>query len=172
MKNLLFVITIIALFGLNACNCGHTCEDIPEKVNTAFLEKFPDAKDVKWEQEDENEWEAEFKMDDKEYSANFTSDGNWKETEHEIEKSDLPKTVITTLETEFAGYDIEEAEISESPERKVFEIDLKKDESEIEVTVAPDGNVLNREVEEDEDNEAHHENDEEGEEDHHDNDDD
>ncbi len=168
MRNLLFIIAIAALFSLNACN--HLCENVPKEVNTAFSEKFPDADNINWEQEDENEWEAEFEMNGKDYSANFTSDGNWKETEYEIEKSDLPKAVMTTLETEFAGYNIEEVEISETAEGEVYEVDLKKDKSEIEVTIAPDGSVLKKEVENDEDDEGHHENDEESEEDHHDDD--
>ena len=164
MKNLFMVIAIAAIFSLNACN--HTCEKVPEKVKTAFSEKFPDAQKVNWEQEEENEWEAEFKMDDKEYSANFTSDGIWKETEYEIEKSDLPKVVMTTLETEFAGYNIDEVEISEIPEGKFYEVEIVNDDDEIEVTLTPDGRIVEKEIKKEEE---HHDNDE-GE--HHDNDDD
>jgi len=67
-------------------SCG---QSVPEKVKSAFAGKFPNASSVKWDKENDEEWEAEFKMDGKEYSANFTVDGNWKETEYEIKKSEI-----------------------------------------------------------------------------------
>ena len=60
---------------------------IPEIVKTAFTKKFPSVKKVDWEKESDSEWEAVFKMNRIEYSANFTTDGKWLETEHEISKN-------------------------------------------------------------------------------------
>lgn len=73
--------------------CAQTQTNAPKNVTDAFSKKFPTAKKVKWNKENETEWEAEFKMNGEEYSANFTSEGIWKETEHEIEKSDTPSAV-------------------------------------------------------------------------------
>ena len=50
-------------------------------------------------------------MNGQEYSANFSSDEIWMETEHEINKKDIPAAVKQTLDSKFNGYDIEEAEI-------------------------------------------------------------
>ena len=50
---------------------------IPEIVKTAFTKKFPSVKKVDWEKESDSEWEAVFKMNRIEYSANFTTDGKW-----------------------------------------------------------------------------------------------
>ncbi|MDP5171404.1 MAG: hypothetical protein NWR72_14260, partial [Bacteroidia bacterium] len=36
--------------------------DVPQAVKDAFALKFPKAKAVKWEMEDEGEYEAEFKL--------------------------------------------------------------------------------------------------------------
>ena len=42
--------------------------------------KFQNATKVKWDQEEENEWEAEFKMNGDEMSASFDNAGNgWKQ---------------------------------------------------------------------------------------------
>ena len=58
-----------------------------QKMIEAFNANFPDAKKVKWKIEDTIEWEAEFRMNRKEYSANFNNNGEWQETEYELKKS-------------------------------------------------------------------------------------
>lgn len=73
MKNVFFVIAVVAIFSLNAC--GQTSKDVPENIKTAFSQKFPNATKVKWDKENEKEWEAEFKMDGKECSVNFDNNG-------------------------------------------------------------------------------------------------
>ena len=78
----------------------------PEKVKTVFSKQFPEAKKVEWEQVNEREWEAEFRMDGKEYSANFSTDGQWMETEFEIKKSDIPENIKTILAVNFKDYEI------------------------------------------------------------------
>ena len=154
MKNLFIIFAIAAISSLSACN--QASKEVPEKVKAAFSQKFPEAKKIKWDKEDENEWEAEFKMNGNEYSANFSSNGTWTETEYEIKKSEIPPEVQSTLRSEFAGYDIEEAEVSETRDGKVFEIQIEKDEMDMEVTIAPNGSIVKKEgkKEHDEDGEA------------------
>jgi len=129
--------------------CGQK-SDVPAKVKTAFEQKFPNATKVSWDKENAKEWEAEFKMEGKEYSANFDADGNWKETEYEIRKSDIPTAVKSTLDKDFNGYKIEEAEISETSDGTVYEFELEKGKSEIEVAISPNGKlVMQKEKKED-----------------------
>ena len=131
--------------------CAQT--NAPTEVTTAFSQKFPTVKKVTWDKENETEWEAEFKMDGKEYSANFTSEGIWQETEYEISKSAIPPAVKQTLDQEFAGFKIEESEISETSTGKVYEFMIEKKDNELEVVIAPDGKVLKKEVKTEEDEE-------------------
>lgn len=125
----------------------------PAKVLETFAKKFPAAKNVKWDKENETEWEAEFELGGKEYSANFLAAGSWQETENEIKKSALPSEVKATIKNEFAGYKIEEAEISETADGKVYEVSLEKNESNLEVAIDASGKVIKKEVKEEEDNE-------------------
>src|SRR5680860_864403 len=129
-------------------------DDAPKKVKDAFAKKFPTVKKVKWDKENETEWEAEFKMKGTEYSANFMEDGTWKETEHEIKKNAIPANLKTTLDTEFSGYKIGEAEISETSEGSVYEFELEKGEQAMEVAIDTNGKVVKKEMKEegDEDN--------------------
>ena len=130
--------------------CGQK-ENVPAKVKTAFEQKFPSATKVNWDKENATEWEAEFKMDSKEYSANFSSDGKWLETEYEISKSAIPQAVNSTLENDFSGYKIEKTEMSETADGKVYEFELKKGKSNLEVAISPDGKVVKKEVKEEDD---------------------
>lgn len=124
---------------------AQTNSNVPEKVKASFSKKFPNVKEVKWDKENETEWEAEFKMNGKKYSANFTPDGVWKETEYEIKYAEVPEVVKQKLKTEFNGYDIEEAEIAETKDGKVYEFALEKGKTELEVAISPDGKVLKKE---------------------------
>ncbi len=146
------MMALVSAFGFAAC--AQTAKDVPTKVTAAFSEKFPDAKKVKWDKENDQEWEAEFKMNGKEYSANFDMDGKWMETEHEIDKKELPATVQQTLDTDFAGYKIEEAEISETDQAKVYEFELEKDEIEMEVVISPTGEVVKKMKKSEDDDES------------------
>ncbi len=121
-------------------------EDAPKTVKDAFAKKFPTVKKVKWEKENNTEWEAEFKMEGTEYSANFMEDGTWKETEHEIKKNAIPANVKTTLDTEFSGYKIDEAELTETQEGSVYEFELENGEEEMEVVIDTTGKVVNKKM--------------------------
>lgn len=127
---------------------------VPVKVQEAFAKKYPKIKKVKWDQESNNEWEAEFKMDGVAYSANFLEDGTWRETEHEIKIKDIPDNVKATLNSEFAGYEIEEAEISETVDGLTYEFEIEKGEEELEVAIDAQGKVTHKiAVEEDQEKE-------------------
>lgn len=116
----------------------------PKNVQDAFNKKFPTAKEVKWDKENESEWEAEFTMDGHEYSANFTTDGKWKETEHSVSSSDIPFNVKKTLTSEFSGYDIEESEISETKDGLIYEFTIEKEEHNLEIGIDKGGNVTKK----------------------------
>lgn len=141
-------ILLVALFSVFGISCDQQKNDIPEKVQASFEEMFPTASEVEWEIENKNEWEAEFEMDGKEASACFTNEGEWIETEYEIES--LPETIETILNETYPGFEIDEIEIVESPEFNGFEIDLKNGEKEIEILVNDNGEVIEFEEKEEE----------------------
>jgi hypothetical protein len=162
MKNLILMIGAIAIFCF--AGCGQTGNNLPAAVKTAFTQKFPDATGVKWDKESDNEWEAEFKMNGVEYTASFDNKGAWMETEYEISADDIPEAVKMTLEREYANYTVEEPEVSETTDGKVYEFELKSGEEEIKVAIDMNGNVLKKTQGEEEDEEGE-EAEEEGEED-------
>lgn len=143
MKNLLLGIATVLLISVNIY--GQKDKDVPAVVKNAFSQKFQKATKVKWSNESNKEWEAEFKLEGIEYSANFDLNGTWLETEHEIGGKEIPAPVKTTLDREFSGYKIGESEISETSEGKVYEFELKKNGKKTEVSIDNSGKVLEQE---------------------------
>ena len=117
-------------------------QEAPKVVKDAFSQKFPTAKNVKWSKEKNQEWEAEFKMDKTEYSANFLENGTWKETEHSIEISSVLPEMQANLDKSYPGYLIEQAEISETKEALLYEFEIKKGKSMVEVTMDKSGKII------------------------------
>jgi hypothetical protein len=148
MKTSALIIAVI-LFSISAC--GQTNKDVPAGVATAFSQKFPKATKVEWGRENDKEWEAEFKIDGKEYSANFDNAGTWMETEYEIYAKEIPAAVKSTLDKEFAGFKIKVSEISETKDAKVYEFVLEKGEASFEAAIDPEGKLLSKEEMKEED---------------------
>lgn len=151
--------SILLVLGLSAMSfMVYQGPTVPKVVQDAFLAKFPQAKHVQWEEEEDGEYEAEFKMGKQEMSANFKGDGSWLETETEIKKSKLPKAVKKAIAVQFRGFEIEEAEKVETPDLPLaYEIELKNKakQTEIEAVFDVKGALLmqEKEKENDEDNE-------------------
>ncbi|MEQ8415819.1 MAG: PepSY-like domain-containing protein [Imperialibacter sp.] len=136
----------VLILSLLMVACSPSNKKTPTTVKTAFEKRFSKATDVEWSMENETEWEAEFELGGKEYSANFSVEGVWMETEHEIEEAEVPVRVKNTLDSAFAGYMIEAIEMTESPTGAAYEFLLEKGLSDIEVVISSVGKVVKTEV--------------------------
>ncbi|SDM48342.1 Putative beta-lactamase-inhibitor-like, PepSY-like [Catalinimonas alkaloidigena] len=140
-----------ALLSLPLLSCTSAASTrVPDAVKQAFETKFPEATSVRWEQENPQEWEAEFKQHGEAYSANFSPEGQWLETEMELDPEALPDAIRRTLATQFGEYEVEEAEAVEQADgTRIFETELEHGETTLEVTFRPDGTVVSQLQEED-----------------------
>ena len=86
------------------------------EAQKAFQTNFPTAKEVKWEMESKDDYEASFVMDGKKGSANFSGKGEWMETEMAIPQANTPKSVMDGFNKAFAGATIKEVYKIESKE--------------------------------------------------------
>jgi hypothetical protein len=141
MKNYFILVALFSMIFFSACSQKNP----PENIKNEFSQKFADAKSVKWDSEEANEWEAEFKINGKVMSACFDNTGKWLETEAEVSAKELPSAVTNTLKNEFSGFKTEEISTIENPEMKGFEVALKSKETEITVIIGTDGTVLKKE---------------------------
>ena len=109
MKRIIYLLLIAALISNMGCAQKIATDKVPTVVTSAFKAKFPNATKTSWEMENANEYEAGFKQNGDEVSANFDNTGKWLETETEIKISALPVAVQNALSKDFAGFKIEEA---------------------------------------------------------------
>src|ERR1044071_6856347 len=97
-----------------------SADKVPAPVQKSFHAKFPGAANVKWEMEKKDRYEAAFKVNKQELTACFNPEGQWVETETELETSQLPQAVQLTISKDFAGYKIKEAVQTETQEKGKF----------------------------------------------------
>jgi len=90
MKKLLII--TYSIFAMGMAGCSQKI-NVPAAVTKAFNSRYPGATNVKWGKENAKEFEAEFKLNGDNVSANFGADGSWVETETVIKVTDLPAAV-------------------------------------------------------------------------------
>ncbi|MFV8271297.1 PepSY-like domain-containing protein [Flavobacterium sp. GT2N3] len=118
---------VIALCMLSLVTFGQMIKEkeVPKIIRKALYEKFPGAKEVKWDKEQKN-YEASFDVNKVDISMLLNSEGKIVETEVEIQVSQLPKEVVNYLNVHFKNEKIKEvAKITNSKGKITYEIEIK-----------------------------------------------
>ncbi|MGB2805298.1 MAG: PepSY-like domain-containing protein [Candidatus Zixiibacteriota bacterium] len=125
--------------------------EIPKVVMDALKARFPDAEIHEWTKEKEGDivvYDIEFKQQDRKFEADIKEDGAIHNWEKEIPAEDLPEAAMKAVETKYPKATIQEImEITAVNDGKEalegYEVVLETaDQKEVEVTVAPDGGIL------------------------------
>lgn len=148
MKTIIITVAVIVL-SMNAASAQKVKEaEVPKAVVTSFQTHFKGAKADAWDKEKNGEFEAEFKMNKVEMSANFSADGKLMETEEEIATATLPKSATEYITKNYAGIKIEEAaKITDSTGKITYEAEVKKGKEEIELLFDATGTFIKQVVE-------------------------
>jgi hypothetical protein len=91
MKKLIYMVLAMALI-VAAKPLKAQFRDIPAAVTNAMKEKYPNAKDISWEDK-VSSFQAKFLLDGKTQEARFKKDGTWEVTEKAILFEEMPKAV-------------------------------------------------------------------------------
>ena len=159
-------IIILALAFCFAVATLHATDVTPKDVQSAFHNKFPSVKDVKWGKENAHEYEAEFMLDGIKATANFSDDGKWIETETEIGFEKLPIAVQTAFQKMHGKQkDLHAAKIETATQSILFELEFRNGTKNDEVFFSEDGKMIEQKKklsEKDEEEEEDEDDDEEG----------
>ncbi len=99
MRTLLTILTLV--LGFSYANAQKVKEaKVPVPVKEAFSKQYPDAKVEEWEKEG-GRYESEFRVNEVETKAIYDSNGNFVESETELEVSELPKAVTDYIASNF-----------------------------------------------------------------------
>jgi len=144
MKSIIILVSSVLI--VSVCFAQKISADmVPVPVKSGFINKYPSITKIVWEKEKGN-YEANFKMNKKEFEATFDSTGNWIKTAMEIEVSDLPLFIVTAVNNEFADAKIKEAAKGEFAGNKTyFEVNIKVGRLHYQIELTPDGKIFSKE---------------------------
>ena len=130
---------IVLLLSIIGTSLLANAQDAPRAAKESFAKKFPTAQSIKWDKENDKEYEASFTLDGVKHSSNFSNEGIWLETETEIKITDLPQAVTTAITGKYADWKIVGASKIETASAVKYEADIKKGKTKKEVLLTADG---------------------------------
>ena len=148
------VVAVVGLLVTEGAACAQDKPDVsqvPKNVMDTLKAKFPKAVIDKWTKEKEGEvviYDFEFKQEGRKFEADIKEDGTIHNWEKAIEAKDLPEAVTKALDQKYPKATRKEImQITAVTDGKDalegYEIVLETaDKKEVEVTVAPDGKIL------------------------------
>ena len=139
MRKIIFV--ALALVCLYATSFAQS--KTPTAVITAFNQKFPNASKVKWDKENDKEYEAGFQWKGIKHSANFSNNGEWLETESPTTFAKLPMKVQNSFNANHKNSRVTAvAQIETSTGKTKFEIEFMQGAKTVEVFYDENGNEI------------------------------
>lgn len=107
MKKSVIIVVILMLSTIAFAQKAKVTK-VPEIVSKSLLSKYPNAKNVKWDKE-ENNYEACFESNKIENSVLFNANGKIIETEVEITTAQLPKSILNYIGKNYKDQKVKEA---------------------------------------------------------------
>lgn len=153
---LLFILPLVMLVGFT--NCGDDDDqliDLPTTINDYLAANYPDYSI------DESEegtlcdgtivYEVELEdSNDNEIELTFNTEGSLLFSETEIENSELPSAVTSSISTNYPDYSTDEAERIDMADGSTrYEVELENGDSELDVLFEADGTVICEETDDD-----------------------
>lgn len=143
MKNLIVVLLVVFAAVTVSAQIKKEVK-VTEKAKACFAKLYPNVKEVKWGKEGKTEFEAEFKDNGKTISVVIDAEGNLRETETDIAKSDLPKGIEEYVAKFHDGWRITEAaEIVDAKGNVTFEAQISKGKIKKDLLFDKSGKLVN-----------------------------
>ncbi|MBC5773296.1 SdiA-regulated domain-containing protein [Pontibacter sp. KCTC 32443] len=144
-KYSLYAFTLATLLAGSACNSIWGNTEVPEAVKVQFAERYPTIKQVDWDTDSGN-YEAEFKLSGLERTALFTADGKLVSYTEEIDQRHLPKTILETLQANYANYKLDEAHRLQQDGNSRYVVELEDNMDELELHFDASGKIIEQQA--------------------------
>lgn len=159
LKVFTLLLALSAAWILQSCdNDDDESIAVPTELQSAFSSKYPNAKNVKWENK-AGYFVADFN-DGYEASAWFSSDYKWHMTETDIPYSALPTEVKAAFEaseyTNANGWKVDDVDkLERQGFETVYVIEVEKGNQEVDLYYSPDGILIKSVIDTDDDDNQH-----------------
>lgn len=141
MKLLVSAMTLNAVLW-GACSPDLRESKVPSVVRNSVATHFAGAGSVEWEKERQN-YEAEFRVDTVSYTVLVNPGGTLLRFKHEITPAQLPPAVQQTLQSQYAGYEVDGTEKIEQDGQTFYQVEVEKGLKEMRLVLTPEGSITN-----------------------------
>ena len=114
--------------GFTGCDDNDDVTNLPEVIENAFNDKFPNAIWVEWERK-AGYYVAEFRQDGMDVEAWYDNQGSWRMTESDFGRNLtlLPQAVQTTFQSSgYSQWTVDDIDKYECPDKTFYLIEVKK----------------------------------------------
>ncbi|WP_088892666.1 PepSY-like domain-containing protein [Leptolyngbya ohadii] len=130
-KNSLPIATAIAAVILLLYGCSERSLKPPAVVSHEFFARYPNTS-ATWTKQPYG-YEGIFYQNGVEYEAEFSVDGRWLETEHEVSAVNFSQAVIDRVKRDYPGSTITKHEIEQTQAGTFYEVEIEQSGSEYEL---------------------------------------
>lgn len=145
-KNILFVLTVGLLFSSAAMGQDILQSDVPSILVNKFRSTYPKATDIEWEMNGDLykvEFETEKNID---HDIWYNPTGEMVKHKEDITKDELPQIILSRINTDFKGYNIEDPQKITTGSDIIYKLELNSQIDEWEVTIDSNGKIIKKEA--------------------------
>lgn len=141
----LLLLALVATLALQSCNDDDDLKVVPQEIQKAFANKYPQIQTVNWEEE-LGYYVADFMDGSFEASAWFNKSAKWVLTETDLNYVSLPNAVKTTFEkSEFysSNWHLDDIDRLERPEQEtVYVLEVESKVQDLDLYYRADGTFI------------------------------
>ncbi|MCD4679905.1 MAG: hypothetical protein K8S00_05915 [Bacteroidales bacterium] len=143
MKNkFIYQLLILITLSIALSSCTGKKADKPEKVLSSFEKMYPNSTNVNWENQNDSLWKVNFDFDGNKISSEYSNSGDWMQSKYSVPSEQFPQSVIDRIDGFYYDYTFIRSELVETPDSKVYEIDIAVNNMSIALIISEEGALL------------------------------
>jgi len=144
MKKIALIFVTTLAFGFTSCDSDDDSDlninQVPETVITAFETEFPNATDIDYEKKGD-QYEVDFEIDNIDYDALFTADGNLVKYKKDVSSADVPQAILDTIANDYPNLQIDDSELLIVDDNTYYQIELDNEPNDEHLVFNLDGTI-------------------------------